>query len=154
MRRIATAALLLTLVAGGTAACGADETVVTVDDKGTTAVVDGTHVPGTEPGAVTVPRGETLLVDFGQLNNSIGDDWFLIGPADPAVLADEGDQYDSECGESGCGARMWWQFGAVGPGTTEVTFQYCYRSRPPNCEPMPDRGPQEPVTLTVTVTAA
>jgi hypothetical protein len=154
MRRIATATLLLALAAGGTAGCGADETVVTVDDTGATAVVDGTHVPGTEPGAVTVPRGGTLLVDFGHLNNSIGDDWFLIGPADPAVLADEGDQYDSQCGESGCGAQMWWQFGAVGPGTTEVTFQYCYRSRPPNCEPMPDRGPQEPVTLAVTVTAA
>ena len=49
---------------------------------------------------------------------------------------------------------MWWQFGAVAPGTTEVTFQYCYRSRPPTCEPMEGRGPAEPVTLTVTVSAA
>jgi hypothetical protein len=46
---------------------------------------------------------------------------------------------------------MWWRFGAVAPGTTELTFQYCYRSRPPHCEPMPDRGPAEPVRLTVTV---
>jgi predicted secreted protein len=153
MRRIATATLLLALTAAAAAACGGDETVVAVDEKGTT-VVEGTHVSGTRAGTVTVPRGEKLLVDFGSQNNSIGDDWFLVGPADPAVLADEGDRYDSECDESGCGADMWWQFGAVGPGTTEVTFQYCYRSRPPDCEAMPDRGPVEPVTLTVTVTAA
>jgi predicted secreted protein len=148
MRRIAVVALALAL-----AGCGGDETVVAVDRQGTTTVTEGKRVDGTRPGAVTVPAGETLLVDFGDVNNSIGDDWFLIGPADPAVLSDEGDQYDSECDQAGCGAHMWWRFGAVAAGTTEVTFQYCYRSRPPDCEPMPDRGPADPVTLTVTVTA-
>ena len=146
MGRLAAAVLLSVMLSGCTR-----DTAVTVDDEGRTTVADGTHVDGTAPGAVTIPVGEKLLVDFGSINNSVGDDWFLVGPADPAVLADEGDHYDSECDDPGCGARMWWRFAGVAPGTTGVTFQYCYRSRPPACEPMAGRGPADPVTVTITV---
>ena len=149
MRRIALAAVLLALAAS--AGCDADETRVTVDEARTTTVTGGQPVDGTTSGAVTVPAGTPLLVDFGDVNNSIGDDWFLVGPPDPAILTDEGDEYDPECDRAGCGAHMWWRFGAVARGMTELTFQYCYRSRPPDCEPMPDRGPADPVRLTVTV---
>ena len=158
MPRFASSSLLLTLTAAGLlltlAACGADETVVKVDNEGATAVVDGTHVAGTAPGAVTLPLGKTLVVDFGYLNNSVGDDWFLVSPPDPAVLTDDGQDYDSECDESGCGADMSWLFGTAGAGSTTLTFKYCYRSRPPNCDTTEGRGPDEPVTLTVTVSAA
>lgn len=142
MRRIALATLLLaTLAVSG---CDADETVVPIGRAGPT-------VDGTASGAATVPAGGSLRVDFGDVNNSIGDDWFLVGPPDPAVLADAGEEYDSECEGAGCGAHLWWRFDAVAAGSTELVFQYCYRSRPPDCEPMPDRGLAEPVTLTVAV---
>jgi hypothetical protein len=145
----AVAASLLLTVAG----CGADEAVVTVDERGTVSAAEGTHVPGTKSGAVTVALGETLVVDLGNQNSSIGDGWFLVTPPDPAVLSDAGEHYDSDCDKPGCGADMSWHFGTVGAGTTEVTLRYCYRSRPPGCEPMPDRGPAAPVTLAVTVTS-
>jgi predicted secreted protein len=153
MQRIARAAVaagLLVTVAG----CGADEAVVAVDDRGTVSVAEGAHVPGTQSDAVTVAVGEKVVVDLGYQNSSIGDGWFLVGPPDPAVLADEGEHYESECDQSGCGADMTWHFATVGTGKTAITLRYCYRSRPPNCDPMPDRGPAEPVTLTVTVMAA
>jgi hypothetical protein len=149
VRAILAAGLLLAL-----AACGADEAVVTVDEKGAVSVAEGTHVPGTESGAVAVAVGEKVVVDLGSQNSSIGDGWFLVGPPDPAVLTDGGEHYDSECDQPGCGAHVTWHFGTVAAGTTTITLRYCYRSRPPACDPMPDRGPAEPVTLTVTVTAA
>jgi hypothetical protein len=152
MPKIANAALaagLLVTVAG----CGADEAVVTVDDRGTVSVAEGARVSGTESGAVAVALGEKVVVDLGYLNSSIGDGWFLVGQPDPAVLADEGEHYESECDEPGCGGDLAWRFGTAGAGRTTITFRYCYRSRPPDCDPMPDRGPVEPVTLTVTVSA-
>jgi len=142
MPRIATAALAASLLLM-LAACGADETVVPVDQDA--------HVPGTESRAVTVSLGEKLVVDLGEQNSSIGDGWFLVTPPDPAVLTDGGSHSDPDCDQPGCGAAMTWHFGTAGAGTTELTLRYCYRSRPPGCEPMPGRGPAEPVTLTVTV---
>jgi hypothetical protein len=152
MPKIASAALaagLLVAVAG----CGADEAVVTVDDSGTVSVADDARVPGTESGALAVSLGKKVVVDLGYLNSSIGDGWFLVGRPDPAVLADEGEHYEAECDQPGCGGDMAWHFDTVGAGTTTITLRYCYRSRPPACDPMPDRGPAEPVALTVTVTA-
>jgi hypothetical protein len=136
------------------AACGADEAVVTIDEAGAVSVAEGQHVPGTRPGTITVAVGQDVVVDLGSQNSSIGDGWFLVGPPDPAVLADGGEHYDSECDQPGCGAGVSWRFGTVAAGTTAITLRYCYRSRPPDCDPMPDRGPAEPVTLTVTVTDA
>jgi predicted secreted protein len=140
MSRFAVVAGLL-LALGG---CGADETVVKVVDE-------GTHVTGTRSGAVTVPLGEKLVVDLGEVNHSIGDGWFLVTPPDRGVLTDEGDHYDPDCDKPGCGGTMTWRFGTAAAGATELTLRYCYRSRPPNCEPMPDRGPADPVEIAVTV---
>ena len=145
MARIAGAAFAASLILT-VAGCGTDEVVVPVDE--------GTHVSGTRSGTATIALGKRLVVDLGNQNSSIGDGWFLVTPPDPAVLADEGDHYDSDCDKPGCGADMTWHFATVGAGTAELTLRYCYRSRPPGCEPMPGRGPADPVTLTVTVTPA
>src|SRR5688572_20075173 len=109
MRKIANAALAagLLVTVGG---CGADEAVVVVDDRGTVSVAEDARVPGTESGAVAVALGEKVVVDLGYQNSSIGDGWFLVGRPDPAVLADEGEQYESECGQPGCGGDMAWRF--------------------------------------------
>jgi len=106
---------------------------------------------GVGDGAATVTTGDTLRVDLGAANPSVGDSWHLIGPPDPAVLTDRGDDYTADCDMPGCGGSLAWRFAAAGKGQTTLVFRYCYRSGPDDCQPAPDRGPATPVALTVTV---
>jgi hypothetical protein len=105
-------------------------------------------------GSATVPAGEQLRVDFGTVNTSIGDAWYLIGAPDTAVLTDGGSDYESTClgGMAGCDSHLRWQFTAKAAGSTELIFRYCYRSTADACQPGPGRGPNDPVHLAVTVT--
>jgi predicted secreted protein len=105
-----------------------------------------------DEGAARLANGETLRVDLGEANASIGDSWHLVTPPDPTVLSDGTPESDADCDQPGCGARLSWRFTARGAGTTTLEFRYCYRSRPPHCAPQSDRGPDRPVRLTVTVT--
>ena len=109
-----------------------------------------TAVPVTS-GTVSVAAGDTLRVDLGPGNPSIGDSWYLVTPPDPAVLSDQGDSFDEHCDEPGCDGRILWSFVAAGPGTTSVVFRYCYRSDLLDCRSSPGRGADQPVTLTVRV---
>jgi predicted secreted protein len=102
-------------------------------------------------GSASIGKGDTLRVDLGKANPSIGDSWHLVTPPDPAVLSDQGDEFDADCDDPGCDGRIRWTFLATGPGTTSLVFRYCYRSDVANCVAEPTRGPDEPVTLTVTV---
>jgi predicted secreted protein len=102
-------------------------------------------------GSASLAVGETLRVDMGDVNASIGDAWYVTGAPDPAVLTEKGTELDHDCRQTGCGGRLTWIFTATGPGTTTVVFQYCYRSGPDDCQPQPGRGPSSPVPLTVTV---
>lgn len=102
-------------------------------------------------GSARLGAGETLRVDIGDVNPSIGDSWHLVTPPDSAVLAEKEQDYDPECEETGCGSRLRWIFTAVKPGETTMVFRYCYRSRPDNCQAEPSRGIQDPVSLNVTV---
>jgi len=104
-----------------------------------------------DAGAASLPAGETLRVELGNANPSVGDSWHLIVPPDPAVLVDTGQVPGDDCDTPGCQTTADWTFTAAAPGTTAVVFRYCYRSAPPACEPMPDRAPDIPLTLTVTV---
>jgi len=103
-------------------------------------------------GSATVSTGDTLAVDLGEVNSSIGDAWFLVTPPDSGILTDQGSQFDTHCDQPGCGSRMSWHFTAAKAGTTKVTFRYCYRTRLDACDPGPGRGPSEPVSIAVTVT--
>jgi len=103
-------------------------------------------------GAAQVRRGDTLRVDLGMANASIGDSWYLIEKPDPAILSEGERDFEADCDAPGCGGRLAWRFAARGRGTTALVFRYCYRSQPESCQPQPDRGPDQPVTLTVTVT--
>jgi predicted secreted protein len=100
----------------------------------------GVTVPVTG-GSASVPAGETLRVELGNADPVAGDSWHLVVPPDAAVLIDTGQVPDA----------AEWRFTAAAPGTTALVFRYCHRSEPPACQPMPERGPADPVTLTVTV---
>jgi predicted secreted protein len=102
-------------------------------------------------GSVQIAAGETLRVDLGQVNASIGDSWYLVGTPDSAVLSEGEKDYDTDCDAPGCGGRLAWVFTARGPGETTLVFRYCYRSSLSDCQPEPGRGPQVPVQLAVTV---
>jgi hypothetical protein len=144
LRAAATTALLLCLAV----AAGCGDGAPTVPIGGGPPQVD----VAAGDGSASLRTGETLRVDLGPVNSSIGDGWFLVEAPDPAVLTDRGRDAEQECDEPGCGARLRWAFAAAGPGTTPLVFRYCFRSQPPACEPAPDgRGSAEPVTLTVTV---
>lgn len=106
-----------------------------------------------ESGSAQLAQGEVLHVDLGEVNHSIGDQWYLLTPPDAAVLSEGEREYEADCDDPGCGGREGWVFTARGAGTTTLVFRYCYRSEPPSCEPQADRGPSDPVELTVTVGA-
>ena len=129
-------------------------TVVLVYRSDRSVVVDGRA-----SGAVTVRKGTWLRVNFGTVNTSVGDMWTIVTAPDSRVLRDRGTDHETskDCGGSadegwsGCDQTLHWQFESIGPGRTSVRFQYCYRSRPPDCEAEPSRGPAQPVELTITV---
>jgi hypothetical protein len=101
-------------------------------------------------GTVRLVVGELLRVDLGRVNKSIGDSWYLVTRPDPVVLTEKDQQYDpAVC--TGCEQSLKWTFSAAGAGTTTVDFRYCFRSSPENCKSEPGRGPQDPVSLSVTV---
>jgi hypothetical protein len=104
-------------------------------------------------GSARLAAGEVLRVDFGAMNESVGDSWYIVGAPDPAVLAEKERDYDLDCDNPGCGGHLWWTFTATGVGSTTVVFRYCYRSRPgDDCAPAPGGQSNQPVTLSVTVT--
>ncbi|MGH8791421.1 MAG: protease inhibitor I42 family protein [Stackebrandtia sp.] len=115
-----------------------------------------------DAGIASVSVGETLRVEFGWINSSIGDSWHLVGAPDPSVLTEVGAEYtdhpDCEEGASGCDSGLAWDFETVAAGTTTVEFQYCYRSAPDDCvgAGLDENGepaePPPPEVLTVEVT--
>jgi predicted secreted protein len=132
------AALVIALALAVTGCSGADSTVQ--------------HDAGT----ATVAVGETLRIDFGEVNPSVGDNWFLVGEADPAVMTEIGSEHDtvSSCDGVGCPSELTWDFEAAGQGTTTLVFQYCFRTGPDDCVGDSSDGPAPaPVELTVEVTA-
>jgi predicted secreted protein len=105
-----------------------------------------------DAGSARLARGETLRVNLGEVNYSIGDQWYLVSPPDAAILAEKDQEYDSECANPGCGGRLHWRFTATGAGRTYVVFRYCYRTPPDRCAPAPNGRTDTPVALNVTVT--
>lgn len=103
-------------------------------------------------GSTTVSTGDTLEVDFGEVNSSIGDGWFVMSPPDPEILVDRGSHLTSRCDQPGCGSQLTWRFTATKAGSTTVTFRYCYRTQLAECDPGPGRGPSVPVSLSISVT--
>ncbi|MEO9223896.1 MAG: hypothetical protein ABI276_02780, partial [Acidimicrobiales bacterium] len=58
----------------------------------------------------------------------------------------------SDCNQPGCTGKFDYIVAAVGPGSTTVQFQYCYRSAPgPECQGRGGEPAPAPVVLTVVV---
>jgi predicted secreted protein len=134
MRRLLVSALAvaLALLVGG---CGKNEVVAPVT-----------------AGSVHLGNGQTLRIDMGRVNESVGDSWYLVGQPNPDVLVESDQELAADCHQAGCGGELSWLFDTAGKGATSVVFQYCWRTRPPNCQGKLGQAKPDPVTLTVTVT--
>lgn len=110
-----------------------------------------------DAGTATASTGETLRVDFGWINTSVGDNWYLVEEPDPEVLREIGkeisdDHPDCDRGDVGCDVGLVWEFEVVGAGTADLVFQYCFRTGLDDCQNGGGEPAPEPVTLTVEVT--
>lgn len=130
-RRLAVLAVLILAGSGLTACSGPGE--VTVDYT---------------QDAVTVTSGQILVVDFGEINPSVGDDWVITSEPDSAVLGHGGADFTSDAPEGMTGApgELVYRFTAVAPGTTVIAFEYRFRGDLP--EYVDDRKTAE-ITVTV-----
>lgn len=100
---------------------------------------------------VEVPAGQTLVIDLGEINTSVGDDWRITTAPDPAVLT-EGELRAETVGdesETGNPTLLGYAFDAVAPGTTTIGFTYSYRGE--DGDPQGRVDDPEPV-IVVTVT--
>lgn len=97
---------------------------------------------------VTLAEGDVLEVDFGTINQSIGDEWSVTQQPDASVLVTTIRPGDPNATPVAPGSDTQFSlfYEAVGTGETSITFQYTYRGT----ETTPADGPGT-TTLTVTV---
>lgn len=98
--------------------------------------------------SVSLAPGESLVVDFGEVNHTVGDEWVITQEPDPSVLGpgDERSRYLGEDGEAGAPSELSYRFAPVGNGTTVIQFEYQFRGSVPE-----DVSDQETAEITVTV---
>ncbi|WP_311879253.1 hypothetical protein [Microbacterium forte] len=98
--------------------------------------------------SVTLAPGEALVVDFGEINPTVGDAWVITREPDPAVLGpgDERSRYLGQDGETGAPSEVSYRFAPVGDGTTVIQFEYEFRGAVPE-----DADDQQTAEITVTV---
>jgi predicted secreted protein len=123
-----TAALLLSV---GLSGCSASEKIIDYTDT-----------------AATLAPGEVLVIDFGEVNASVGSEWVMVEEPDAAVLGEgeEHSDYLGESGETGAASDLSYRFAAVGEGTTTIEFEYRFRGFVPE-----DPEDQKTATIEVTV---
>lgn len=120
------------MVAAGLAACsgGGEKTVdYTVD-------------------SVTLAPGEALIVDFGEVNATVGQEWIITQEPDAAVLGsgEQRSRYLGEDGMTGAASEVSYRFAAVGDGTSDIVFEYRFRGSVPE-----DPEDQKTAKIEVTV---
>ena len=98
--------------------------------------------------SVTLAPGETLVVDFGEINPSVGDAWVITQEPDAAVLGpgDEETRYLGEEGMTGAPLEFSYRFAPVGSGTTVIEFEYEFRGSVPE-----ETADQKTAKISVTV---
>lgn len=106
---------------------------------------------GMETQDIALRKGEKATITDDSYSPGIGDSWTIVGEPDAKVaILSSSDLRD--CDQPGCTGELDHVVTATGPGTTAITFQYCYRSAPPDCQPKPGEAVPAPVVVTVTVT--
>lgn len=130
--RAAATALAAILLVAGLGGCGA-----TVEK----------HVDHTAS-SVSLGLGEVLIVDFGEVNTTVGDSWVLTREPDPTVLGegDERNRYLGDDGETGAPSDVSYRFAAIGGGTTVVRFDFHFRGSVPE-DPQDRRSAEIAVTV-------
>ncbi len=96
-----------------------------------------TYTVAATAGAALLEPGDHLRIDLGESDPAVAGAWFLLQDPDPAVLTDNGSDFESECPGNGqaCRGRYYWDFTASGSGFEELAFQQClHGSAPPSCE--------------------
>lgn len=98
--------------------------------------------------SVTLAPGEALVVDFGEVNQTVGEAWVITREPDPEVLGpgEERSRYLGQDGETGAPSELSYRFAPVGDGTTVIRFEYQFRGSVPD-----DESDQETAEITVTV---
>ncbi len=98
--------------------------------------------------SVTLAPDEALVVEFGDINPTVGEEWVLTREPDPAVLGpgDERSRYLGEEGETGAPSQLTYRFAPAGEGTTVIQFEYRFRGSVPE-----DLEDQKTAEITVTV---
>ncbi|WP_341945543.1 protease inhibitor I42 family protein [Microbacterium sp. LWH11-1.2] len=98
--------------------------------------------------SVTLAPGEALVIDFGEVNSSVGEDWEITQEPDPAVLGpgEERSRYLGEDGMTGAPSEVTYRFAPAGEGTTVIEFEYRFRGEIPE-----DPEDQKTAKIEVTV---
>ena len=94
----------------------------------------GTVTIGHEDGSVTVSSGDRLVVEFGEVNASVGSDWVITTKPDPQVLSG-GERHSEYAGPKdsvGGPDRLSYEFTAVGTGRAQIQFEYQFRGAQPS----------------------
>lgn len=139
---------LTALLALGTSAC------TTFDDDPvpgygvTTAPVPDELVIDPTTSSAELVVGQTLVVDFGEINSSVGDGWVLDQDVDGVLSeATTRSEYLGEDGSTGGRDTLAFELEALAEGESTLVFEYRFRGDVPDF----GHGPT-PVTVTVTVT--
>ena len=112
------------------------------------APVDRETTVGYGADSVTVPVGETLVVEFGKINTSVGDQWDITAAPDPKVLvlAERKPTHSDAKQQVGAPHEFAYRFEARAKGTTTIGFEYRFRGEVPS-----DPARQDSAKITVTV---
>lgn len=89
---------------------------------------------GYEDSSVTIEDGAELIVDFGEVNASVGSDWVMISEPDPSILTqgEKVTEYAGEEGSVGGPSELAYRFTATGTGMTKIQFEYQFRGAVPD----------------------
>lgn len=83
--------------------------------------------------SVTLAPGEALVIDFGEVNGSVGEEWVLTQEPDGAVLGpgERRSRYLGEDGMTGAPSEVTYRFAPVEEGATMIEFEYRFRGSVP-----------------------
>ena len=97
--------------------------------------------------AALIAEGDELVIDFGEVNASVGSAWVVTADPDPSVLTvpEPHTEYLGENGSVGAPNHLTYSLTAVGAGITRVQFEYQFRGAVPE-------DPQEQRTAVIDVT--
>lgn len=98
--------------------------------------------------SVSLAPGEALVVDFGEVNATVGQEWSITREPDADVLApgEKRAKYLGESGETGAPSELSYRFAPAGEGTTVIEFEFLFRGSVPE-----DPEDQKTAKIEVTV---